>query len=540
VLSVVALASVFAAGASAGSKASPPAAQVPSSLLQAAQAGPNKMFKVIVQGRSTTGSSAVASDVRSTGVAVRHKFQVISGVSATIPGKLLLRLAKVRDISAITPDVQVQSADYQNNEMWRTTADLTPLWGTAAVNCAINPKTGLKISAACLPAPAVLAPQAPAIAVVDSGIDSSKVGDFGNRVVASVNFSSTSPGATGDDEGHGTMVAGIAAGSSSLYPGAAKNAPLVSVRTADANGMSYTSDVIASIDWIIQNKDTYNIRVANFSLAGGVASSFTVDPLDKAVEKLWFNGIVVVAAVGNYGTGTGAVPIFAPGNDPFIITVGALDQMGTSATSDDVIAPWSAYGTTADGFHKPELSAPGRWLIMPVPQNATIAQQLPDRVVAPGYMWMSGTSFAAPVVSGAAAQVLARHPDWTPDQVKGALMLTARQLNDPNFTGGVGEVDGAAAAAVTNPPNPNQGLETFVAPDPVTGQPVFNAASWSTYLSSGASWAAASWAAASWAEASWASASWAEASWSAASWTGASWADASWAQSTASEATDQE
>src|SRR5712691_6979825 len=115
VLSVVVLASVLAAGASAGSKASPPAAQVPASLLQAAQATPNSMFKVIVQGRSTTGSSAVASDVRSTGVAVRRKFQVISGVSATLPGKLILRLAKVRDIAAITPDVQVQSTDYQDN-----------------------------------------------------------------------------------------------------------------------------------------------------------------------------------------------------------------------------------------------------------------------------------------------------------------------------------------------------------------------------------------------------------------------------------------
>ena len=120
--------------------------------------------------------------------------------------------------------------------------------------------------------------------------------------------------------------------------------------------MSYTSDVIAGVDWILQHKDTYNIRVANFSLAGGVASSFTVDPLDQAVEKLWFNGIVVVAAAGNHGTGEGDVPVYAPGNDPFVITVGALDQNTTSATADDVIASWSAYGTSADGFHKPELS----------------------------------------------------------------------------------------------------------------------------------------------------------------------------------------
>ncbi len=517
-LSVVVLASVLAAGASAGSSVKAPTAQVPADLLQAAQAKPNKMFKVIVQGRSTTGSSTVASDVRSTGVAVHRKFQVISGVSATLPGKLILRLAKVRDIAAITPDVQVQTTDYQNSEMWRTTADIAPLWDATASSGA----------------------QVPAIAIVDSGIDTSKTADFGNRVVASVNFSSANPGATGDDEGHGTMVAGIAAGASSDYSGVAPTAPLVSVRTADANGMSYTSDVIAGVDWILQHKDAYNIRVANFSLAGSVASSFTVDPLDKAVEKLWFNGIVVVAAVGNHGNPDGPVPIYAPGNDPFVITVGAFDQNGSSMTWDDTVAPWSAYGTTADGFHKPELSAPGRWLVMPVPANSTLAGQLPDRVVEPGYMWMSGTSFAAPVVSGAAAQLLALHPDWTPDQVKGALMLAARPLNDPNLAGGVGEVDAAAAASVDYAPNPNDGLDAYVTQNPSNGQPVFDSASWAEAVASDASWTEASWNEASWAEASWSSASWAEASWNEASWAEASWADASWTEATASESTNAE
>jgi len=541
VLSVVVLASVLAAGASAGSSVKAPAAQVPADLLQAASAKPNKMFKVIVQGRSNTGTSTVASDVRSTGIAVRRRFQVISGVSATLPGKLILRLAKVRDIAAITPDVQVQSTDYSNSEMWRATADVTSLWtGSPAVACPINPRTGLKFNPACLPVLAGPAPQAPTIAIVDSGIDATKTADFGNRILASVNFSSTSPGAVGDGEGHGTMVAGIAAGASWAYPGVARNAPLVSVRTSDATGMSYTSDVIAGVDWILQHKDTYNIRVANFSLAGGVASSFTVDPLDQAVEKLWFNGIVVVAAAGNHGTGTGDVPVYAPGNDPFVITVGALDQNTTSATADDVIASWSAYGTSADGFHKPDLSAPGRWLIMPVPANSTLAQTMPERIVAPGYMWMSGTSFASPMVAGAAAQILARHPDWTPDQVKGALMLSARQLDDPNFTGGVGELDAAAAASVANPPNPNEGLDPFVSNDPVTGALLFDAASWTESVASDASWTEASWTDASWAEASWSSASWAEASWNEASWAEASWADASWTEATASESTGAE
>ena len=223
------------------------------------------------------------------------------------------------------------------------------------------------------------------------------------------------------------MVAGVAAGASALYPGGAPNAQLVDVRTADGNGESLTSDVIAGIDWILAHRAQYGIRVVNLSMVGNTQTSFLSDPLNKAVERLWFSGIVVVAAAGNNGTGTGEVDMSAaPGNDPFVITVGAIDQAQTSATGDDFVAPWSSYGHTVDGFAKPELSAPGRYLVMPVPPASTIATALPDRVVAPGYMWMSGTSFAAPVVSGAAAQLLARHPGWTPDQVKGALMLTAR------------------------------------------------------------------------------------------------------------------
>jgi len=90
------------------------------------------------------------------------------------------------------------------------------------------------------------------------------------------------------------------------------------------------------------------------------------DPLDKAVEKLWFNNVVVVAAAGNYGTldGPSGVP-FAPGNDPFVITVGATDTGKFLSTSDDVAAPWSAYGYTLDGFAKPDLAAPGRYMIGP-------------------------------------------------------------------------------------------------------------------------------------------------------------------------------
>ena len=99
------------------------------------------------------------------------------------------------------------------------------------------------------------------------------------------------------------MVAGIAAGASPDYPGVAQNAPIVSVRVADANGEALESDVIAAADWVLANKDTYGIKVVNISMAGSSPTSFPFDPLDQAVEQLWLSGVTVVVAAGNFGDG---------------------------------------------------------------------------------------------------------------------------------------------------------------------------------------------------------------------------------------------
>ncbi|MDQ2968910.1 MAG: S8 family serine peptidase [Actinomycetota bacterium] len=476
---------------------------VPNSLLVAAAAGPLTNFDVIIQGREDRSSNDTQGDVQNENGKVKQKFSnALSGsIEATVTGKQLLKLANNSHVEAITRNVIVHSAVYQDATMWPDSTDLSILQNS------FNPLTGVITGSA---------PQAPAIAIVDSGVEPRS--DFGGRLVASVTICSTCTDTAADAEGHGTMVAGVAAGSG-LYPGGAQNAPIVSIRTANANGESRTSDVVAAADWILAHAAQYNIRVANFSLAGASDTTIRIDPLDKAVEALWLEGIVVVAAAGNHGNGGPVNMSYAPGNDPFVITVGALDQSMTSDPTDDTVAPWSAYGKTMDGFAKPDLSAPGRYMIAPVPVDSTLAKMAPDRIMAPGYMWMSGTSFSTPIVSAAAAQILARHPEWTPDQVKGALMLAANYLpNDSAYAAGVGEIAAGVASTTVDPPNPNIGLYKFVSTDPVTGAPTFNAASWAAYLKTGASWAQASWAEASWAAASWSAASWAAASWSEASW----------------------
>src|SRR5262249_33462022 len=210
-----------------------------------------------------------------------------------------------------------------------------------------------------------------------------------------------------DGYGHGTFVASIAGGQAAGYSGAAPGANIVSLDVLDDAGTGLESDVLAAADWIFKNRAKYNIRVANFSLLAGTDASFVFGPLDQAVEKLWLSGVVVVTAAGNYASNGQASGVrYAPANDPFVITVGAADINGTVGTDDDFNAPWSAYGYTPDGFLKPELGAPGRYMNGAVPTDATMYSEHPERVVEPGYMWMSGTSFAAPVVAGAAADLL--------------------------------------------------------------------------------------------------------------------------------------
>jgi serine protease AprX len=487
------------------------------SLLATANSDPNAKLRVIVQ--SSAGTTGAETAVISTGGLldgdkIGRRLGIVRAVSAVMKAK---RVAKLTDYSGltVTPDVQLKSADFSSDQLWPYGSGNTQLWDAVDGS-----------NAAALPT----------IAIIDSGIDTTRA-DVAGRVVASVNLATATPNSPGDGRGHGTFVAGIAAGAAPGYAGAAPGANLVSVDVLNDDGMAWTSDVIAGADWVLQHKDTYNIRVANFSLSTSVPSSFTVDPLDQAVERLWFGGVVVVAAVGNYGEGTAGDVKYAPGNDPFVISVGAADLAGTVDPSDDFAAPWSIYGYTYDGFRKPELGASGRYMIGPVPTTATLTSERPDNVVADGYMQLSGTSFAAPVVSGTAAHILALHPEYTPDQVKGALMITARPTSGDPWSLGVGEVDAVQAATYVDPPNPNAALDAFVTTDPNGGSSsVFDTASWNNTAQSDASWNSASWNSASWNNASWNNASWNSASWNSASWNSASWNSASWNSDSAADA----
>src|SRR2546423_6518666 len=473
-------------------------------LLAKADKSPSKTVHVIVQ--STGGTTAAESAAKGLG-SLRKRLDLVGGVALDLPAGQIKALAKTPGLT-ITSDALVQvsgSAVYTSNQLWPYESGDASLWSSM------------------LP----LGTQGPAIAIVDSGVDAARA-DFGTRVLTQVNLSSLTPNAKGDGRGHGTFVAGIAAGSAPGYAGAAPAAPIVSIRVMDDNGKAMTSDVVSACQWILANKAKYNIRVANFSLHSATPGHFVNNPLDQAVEKLWFGGVFVAAAAGNFGIAGSPVRMgYAPGNDPFVMTVGAVDLGGTVGVGNDAAAPWSAYGYTYDGFAKPDIGAPGRYMVGPVPPSSSLVAWKPLNVTAPGYMQLSGTSFAAPVVAGAAQQLLLRHPTWTPDQVKGALLATARKAPNAVPTSiGAGEVKPGKAATLTSPPNPNLALDKFLVPGPSgSSTPVFGWATWEDAVKKSTAWDAATWTDATWTDATWTDATWTDATWTDATWTDATWTD---------------
>jgi serine protease AprX len=342
------------------------------------------------------------------------------------------------------------------------------------------------------------------IAVVDSGIY--KIKDLGKRVRANANFNAAYHDAA-DRYGHGTFVAGIVAGSGSQsgnkYMGVAPRADILNVRVSDDNGMSTESDVVNALQWVLDNKARYNIRVVNLSLNSSVAQPYHTSPLCAAVEILWFNGIVVVAAAGNNGTAT----LFPPANDPFVITVGATDDKGTLTASDDAVATFSAYGIAESGFAKPDLVAPGRNIIGLLPENDKLnmsAARIANRIDKT-YFKMSGTSVSAPMVSGAVALLLQDEPNLTPDQVKFRLMATANK-NWPGYnaaTAGAGYLDIYAAVYGTTTQSANNDIVAsqllWTGDDPVTwGSVNWNSVNWNSVNWNSVNWNSVNWNSVNW------------------------------------------
>jgi serine protease AprX len=380
-------------------------------------------YKTAPQQTCTSGElvgGITCSVVNSVGLTVKTVFSLINAVSGTIQVGDLMALSNQTNVSYISLDRPVAALlDYS----------------TGAVNAPVAWNSGLNGTGV-------------GIAVIDSGISSHP--DLGaahssqSRVVYRHNF--IDGAAQFDDYGHGTHVAGIAAGNgkSSSMPGSlhvlrgvAPNANLLDLRVLDKSGMSSDSLVISAIERAVQLKKKYNVRVINLSLGRPIHESCNVDPLCETAEAAWKNGIVVVAAAGNLGR-NGYATVLSPGNSPHAITVGCMKTLETTPRSDDLIASYSSKGPTyIDLTAKPDLVAPGNLVVSLLAPGSTLAAEYPTNIIAPSYyaashkpgpseyFRLSGTSMATPVVSGTAALMLQQNPGLSPDTVKARLMKTA-------------------------------------------------------------------------------------------------------------------
>ena len=297
----------------------------------------------------------------------------------------------------------------------------------------------------------------------------------------------------------------------------------MSIKASDDHGNATLLDVIYGLQFAVDMRADYGIRVVNLSLESSQPQRAGVDPLDAAVEQAWLHGLVVVAAAGNRGKAADAVS-YAPGNDPYAISVGAADDRGTKTLTDDALATWSSRGVTQEGRRKPDVIAPGSHLVRTLAPGSDFATTVPDvhrrrRVHPPRWD-----------VDGRGGRLRRRRrppagftPTGSPTRSRPSTWSTARDVSD------VGK-EIAADVAIRRQPatlsNPNKGLVSSTLLDPATGNIDYTKASWSK-----ASWSsAASLLKASWSKASWtcacsftetgaidpARASWSKASWSSA------------------------
>jgi serine protease AprX len=470
-------------------------------LVQMAADDPEQLVSVIVQ--KLAGSTGLDSEVARLGGEVTQDLAIINAFAAEMTASAALELAtssNVRWVSLDSPMVGtncpncVSSANLDNNYVEVVRAD--EVWNASP------PLQGQGIG----------------VAVLDSGVNWQTdlytiMGQ--NRVVAAVNFHTGYNQTPWDGYGHGSHVAGVIGGngrsSDGKYIGIAPLSNIINVKVCDdlENGMCTAQSVVSGLQWVLNNKDAYNIRVVNISLNASIPESYHTSPIDAAVEILWFNGIVVVVSAGNHGVSN----LYAPANDPFAIVVGAVDTKNSIDISDDHVAGFSSYGLTGDGFAKPDLVAPGKNIVSLMGnQGMGLPADHPDNIVDGSYFMMSGTSVAAPVVSGAVALLLQDEPNLTPDQVKYRLMATANSdwpFNDPTKAG-AGILDVYAAIHGTTTENANTGVLP------------------SQLLATGSepiSWGSVGWNSVGWNSVGWNSVGWNSVGWNSVGWNSDAWDD---------------
>lgn len=234
-----------------------------------------------------------------------------------------------------------------------------------------------------------------------------------------------------DDNSHGTHVCGIIGGcgkmSRGLYKGMAPDSLLIPIKVLKNNGTGSAADIIKGIDWIMDNRDLYNIRIVNISIGTEVFScEDEQSALVKAVDSMWDCGITVITSAGNNGPEYHTIT--TPGISRKVITVGASSAMNNIDINGRKYTTYSGKGPTFCNIPKPDITAPGSHIIS-------------CHTFRNGYTQKSGTSMSTPIVSGAAALVFSYNSSVDNIQFKELLCRSARDIGLDRYTQGCGELD---------------------------------------------------------------------------------------------------
>jgi serine protease AprX len=525
----------------------------------AVQREAERFVSVIVQ--AIHGAPEARAVVESTGGQVQQDLPIINGVSAVVRADQLALLRENPRVWQVSPNDAIgfegRGPAAEDSKRIQKVVRSDKLWSEGITGAGST------------------------VALIDTGVYNHP--DLAGRVVCGADFSheAGTPAECQDTFGHGTFMAGLIAGngasSNGKYKGTAPQANIVSVKAAGFDGSTDVSTILASIQWVVAHKDQYGIDALNLSLGSDSTQSYQLSPLNFAVEKAWQSGIVVVVSAGN--SGPDSETVMKPGDDPYVITVGASNDEDTLTVNDDRVPVFSSRGpTAADGLQKPDIVSPGvHTTSLRSPGSAIDQAYGATAVVDDNYFKGTGTSMSTATVSGVVAQMLQRHPALTPDQVKYRLMATARPIadTDPTAVGAglinaetsvknliagvanqgltpgtglgslqldrgtldiqfatplvqvdaIGEVKAQTDPTEVSPTNP-LGLLPFVAADyKLTG---WDAASWDGTTWKTEDWTGTTWKGTTWKATVWDGTTWKGTTWKNDDWTGTTWKDADW------------
>jgi serine protease AprX len=489
--------------------------------------------KVIVTARG--GVSAAADAVRRFGGTVHTPLPLVEGVSATVPASQLVDLAGTPSVTGVSADRTARFEDltYDGSTTasnFAKSTQATVAWAEGNVGAGIG------------------------IAVLDTGV--SQMNDFQGRLVHGPDLSGE--GTVVDSYGHGTVMAGVAAGggqdsagsSKGAITGVAPRSTVVAVKVAGRNGAVDVSTILQGMHWVLAYKDQFNIRVLNLSWGTTSTQDPAVDPLNYAVQRLWQSGIVVVVSAGNAGPGRSTIT--KPADDPLVISVGAYDDKADTDLRNDGLATWSSRGPTLQGLSKPDLVVPGRTLVAVRSFGSKVEADNPKALVAPSYIKGSGTSQAAAVTSGLAALLIAKNPALTPDQVKRVLTSTAAPLGAGGNNEGAGRTQLARALAADPGPaswqtptasglgslegsRGGRNVETVcpgtTTPTVIRGEIDARCEEWNGSAWTGSAWTGSAWTGSAWTGSAWTGSAWTGSAWTGSAWTGSAWTGGTWAGS---------